>query len=493
LKLHIRSPEQTTSFQRRHPLCVLAAAALFAAVFGAPAGAGPQSDLFQPDVFGTESALRRRAPGLVDPQGRDCPLPAAGLSLPAAVDLALCRNPSTRSAWAAARQQAAALGSAESAWLPTITGTASESRTLAGDHVDATGNIVSGAQNTKDAAVSLTWTLYDFGGRGAHISSARHVLDAATATLSSTSQQVVFSAVQAYYGAVAADESLIAAKTTEETAAHSVEIARALRTGGVATLADVLQSETAFNQAVLARVQAEASAQSARGTLSVAIGWRADQPLKLEPEPVPAQVQPLTARMSDLMTEAAQQRPDLAAALAQRDAAEANVTVARAVGRPSISFQAGHSLAETTGVPNQNYNQIGIYLTVPIFSGFNVGYGVRQAQATLAGQDATAEQVRLRVSLDVWNAYYSLDSGNKQLGATANLTTTAEKNQEVALGRYQSGVGTIIDVLTAQTAAANARVLRINAELNWKVARAQLALALGRLTGAQPLADGALP
>jgi outer membrane protein TolC len=112
----------------------------------------------------------------------------------------------------------------------------------------------------------------------------------------------------------------------------------------------------------------------------------------------------------------------------------------------------------------------------------------------LAGQEANADQVRLTVSLDVWNAYYALDSANQQLGATANLTKTAQSNQDVALGRYQSGVGTILDVLTAQTAAANARQLRINAELSWKVARAQLALALGRLTGSQPLAgESSLP
>jgi outer membrane protein TolC len=312
--------------------------------------------------------------------------------------------------------------------------------------------------------------------------------------LSRASQQVVLSVVQAYYGVVAADATLTAAKTTEDTTARSVEIARTLRTAGVTTLADVLQSETANDQAVLSRVQAEVAAKSAQGTLAVAVGSRADQPLELELEPVPAEVQPLAARLSDLMAEAALQRPDLAAALAQRDAADANVTAARAVGRPSISIQGGRQIADTTGVPNQNYSQIGLYLTVPIFSGFNVGYTVRQAQAALAAAEATAEQVRLTVSLDVWNAYYGLDSANQQLGATAQLTKTAENNQEVALGRYQAGVGTIIDVLTAQTGAANARQLRINAELNWKVARAQLALAVGRLTGYQPLtAEEAVP
>jgi outer membrane protein TolC len=133
--------------------------------------------------------------------------------------------------------------------------------------------------------------LYDFGGRGAHIRSARSVLDATAGSLNSASHHVIFSVVQAYYGVVAADELLIAAKTTEETGARTVAITRAL---------------------------------------------------------------PLTARMSDLMAEATRQRPDLAAALAQRDAAEANVTVARALGRPSISFQGGHELSNTVGVPDQS-------------------------------------------------------------------------------------------------------------------------------------------
>jgi outer membrane protein TolC len=144
-------------------------------------------------------------------------------------------------------------------------------------------------------------------------------------------------------------------------------------------------------------------------------------------------------------------------------------------------------VAGETGALSQKYNQIGINVSVPIFSGFSVGYGVRQAQAALQSRQANAEQVRLNVSLDVWNAYYALDSANQQLSTTATLTKTADDNQDVAIGRYQAGVGTILDVLTAQTAAATAKQLRITAELSWRVARAQLALALGRLSSAQPL------
>ncbi len=461
-------------------------------VFSGTVAADPKSDLFQPDAFRTGKALRSRTAGMLDPRGRDCPVPDGLLTLPVAVDLALCRNPATRSAWAAARQQASALGGAESAWLPSVTGTDSESRYF-GPHVDVSGASVSSDQNTQDAAASLSWLLYDFGGRGAKIQGARLLLDSAADTLGRTAQQTVFNVVQSYYGVVAADASVIAAKSAEAAYARSVEISTALQKGGVASLADVLQAETAYDQAVISRVQAEYQAQTAASMLAVTIGTPADQAFKLDAERVPAEVPALTARMADLMRKAESQRPDLAAARAQRDAAEANVTVARAVGRPSFSFQASHNYSDTPSVPNQNYNQIGLYVTVPIFTGFSVAYGVRQAQAALESSEANVEQVRLSVTSDVWNAYYFLNSANQDLGASATLVKTADQNQQVALGRYQAGVGTILDLLTAQASAAAAAQTRITAELNWEVSRAQLILALGRLSGAEPLSDPALP
>src|SRR5580692_6075434 len=101
--------------------------------------ADPKDDTFQPDVFGTREALRSRTPGLEDPFNEACPLarPPTPMKLNQAVSIALCRNSATRSAWAAAHQQAAALGGAESNWLPSIQASDQETRTH-GPHVDAT-------------------------------------------------------------------------------------------------------------------------------------------------------------------------------------------------------------------------------------------------------------------------------------------------------------------------------------------------------------------
>ena len=116
---------------------------------------------------------------------------------------------------------------------------------------------------------------------------------------------------------------------------------------------------------------------------------------------------------------------------------------------------------------------------------------MRQAQAALLAQEANLEQIGLSVTLSVWNGYYALESANQQIGVSGDLVRTADDNLKVALGRYQAGVGSILDVLTAQTAVASAGQQRILSEEGWELARAQLAQALGRLSSAEPLAAGA--
>jgi len=444
------------------------------------------ADGLHPDVFQTESHLSSLS--FPDPIGQDCPAPKGALTLSNAIDEALCRNPATRLAWATARQQAAQLGAAESAWLPSVTANGADSR-VAGDHLNTLNQATSATQTSRDAAVTLSWTLYDFGGRSGRIESARQLLNAATANLNAVSQATIAQVANAYYAAHASETALAAARTTETNAAKSLEIAKTLQSGGIQTLGDVLQAETAYQQTVIARVDAERAAADARGALVVALGLPAGQSVTLAPEAVPSDVPTLGARLPDLMAEASRQRPDLTVALAARDAAQADLTVAKSAGRPTITVGASRSYLNTPGVVRENYKTIGLNVSVPLFNGFGTTYGIRSAAASVKEREASLEQTRLNISLDVWNAYHDLNAAIEQLTHTAALVKAAEANEEVAVGRYQSGIATILDVVTAQSAAGTARQTRIGAEYTWQVARAKLALALGRLTSAEPLAQ----
>ena len=120
-------------------------------------------------------------------------------------------------------------------------------------------------------------------------------------------------------------------------------------------------------------------------------------------------------------------------------------------------------------------------LKLPLLSGFSTTYQVRSAQANAEVSEAQRDSLSLQIALDVWNAYQSLITATQTIRTTIDLLASAEQSERVALGRYKAGVGSILDVLNAQSALASARLQRIQALLDWHVSRASLAKAVGVL------------
>ncbi len=464
----------------------VASTALLACLFaGLSSFAGAAHALGPADPFATD-ALTPPPPALrLDAEGNavPCPAPArdAVYGVVEVVDLALCSNPTTHEAWANARAQAAQVGIADSAWLPGLDGRAGGGR--------QTGD--SRAATTASASLTLSWLLYDSGARAATLEKARQLLAAASSTLDASVQNVFLAALQAYYNTQAARAAVAAARESEKASQESLSAAQVRYQVGTGTPADRLQAQTAASQATLGRLRAEGVLKIAYGTLAGVMGLDADTPLALDAPPAPADAalaSPASAeesrRIDALIEEARRRRPDLAAAQARVGAAQAAVDLARANGRPTLSLDGGPSWLRSdaggSGVTTQG-NALGVTLSVPIFSGFSTTYQVRSAQAGVQSASAQRDALRLQVAQDVWSAYQSLGTATHTVRTSADLLASAEQSERVALGRYKAGVGTILDLLNAQSALASARLQRIQALLDWYVSRATLAKAVGAL------------
>jgi TolC family type I secretion outer membrane protein len=407
--------------------------------------------------------------------------PAAGeLTLAQVVAEALCRNPQTRLSAAAIAAQAAQTGVAKSAYLPTLDADLGYGRNFTGD--DDFGSVSNRDDyNQASAGISLSYLVYDFGAREATLQQSRALLDAALSSHDRNIQTVTFNAVQSYYQTRAVDAALLAAQEAEKTSAASLDAARTRKDVGVATPADVLQAQTAHSQAVLTRIQAEGNRRVAQGQLANAMGLRADQPIRLSSAPPSGPEAVFEGNVSALMEQAMKQRPDLAATAAQQRAAESNVDAVRASGRPRVSLNATADTADTTGRDRDDGGRIGLNLTIPLFTGFNTTYRTKVAQAGVESAAAQHEQLRLQTTLDVWSAYQQLQTATQAVRSSEDLLASALQAQEVAFGRYQAGVGSVLDLLNAQSALAAARQQRVQAAFDLDVARVALALALGGL------------
>jgi len=452
-------------------------------------------DPYPADPFKVMGAGSRLPPGLAHNSIADpCVLsaPSSSVQLADAVEHALCHNPQTRGAWANIRAQAAQVGVATAAYLPTLNASIQGVRdhailntpvypTLSTDH----------ASTYQTDTITLSWMLYDFGARSAALEYAKQLLVAAQANYDNALQKTFASTIKDYYAAAAAQDAVVAARENEQTAKQSLKVASARMSGGVAAVSDQLQAQTAYSQAVITRVKAEGTLHNTMGVLALDMGQPIGRVAMVSHvDDATSAVSSDSNTIHEMLAEAERQHPSLRAARAQRDAAMSKADQVRAQGRPSISLTARASRSTQpeslgTGMPTTparaQERYVGLQLDIPIFEGFGRTYQIRNAEAQVEVQEATLADAEQQVAKDVWTSYQDLKTSEENVQATRDLLDSAQAAFNAGKKRYQTGVVDILELLNVQTALATARQQRIQAIADWHTARYQLASALGKL------------
>jgi outer membrane protein TolC len=128
---------------------------------------------------------------------------------------------------------------------------------------------------------------------------------------------------------------------------------------------------------------------------------------------------------------------------------------------------------------------------VPLFSGFEHHYDVERARAEAEEENARADVLANQVRLQVWTSYYDLETAAQRFATAQDFLAAADESARVAAGRYQEGVGSILDLLAAQSALANARAQKILVRADWLLSLARLAHDTGTLAAEGPIATAA--
>ena len=406
-------------------------------------------------------------------------LPSAPLTLVAALDTALCRAPQTQATWAQAKVQAALLDTAKADRFPTV------SANLTNNNNDTDSNHT----RLQTASVQLAYTLFDFGQREARIDQAHALLNAAQANTDTTLANVWLATSKAYFDAGRATAQIAAFKVAEQSAQASLAAAERRLAVGTASPLEVLQARAALSQARLDRTKAESLLTSANGNLALAMSLPPQQLPALAALPrvspqLPAEAQQLPL----LLQQAVNHRPEVRAALTSLNAAEANVQLANAQNRPVLAMTAGLGANRFTP-PQNNYHSGNVTLTLKLPLDFNgsIAAGQRGAEALREARQADLTRIQQGVENEAWQAYQSIRTSLATTAAADDLAHAARQAHEAALARYQVGLSSTLDVLTAQTSRATAEQQRISAQFDWLLARATLAYALGGSLPADPL------
>jgi Outer membrane protein len=182
----------------------------------------------------------------------------------------------------------------------------------------------------------------------------------------------------------------------------------------------------------------------------------------------------------DLLPLALKARPDLRALAEQVRAQEATISAIRGGYAPAL----GASTALTDAGPaldNMAWNwNAALTLTWQIFGGGITKQQVREASATgsvLRGQYEIQHQ---QIRLDLEQARLAVRAAKASEEATHEAVVNAREQLRLAEGRYQAGVGNMIELGDSQVALTTVSAQEVQAHFNLATARAQLLLALGQ-------------
>jgi outer membrane protein TolC len=396
------------------------------------------------------------------------------LTLARAVERALCANPATRTAWLAARLRAAELGQAQSAYLPELS--------LGGSLARSGDSVLPNDHSAWAYGLEAQYLLYDFGGRAARRDAAEALLAAALASHDADVRLLYLQTVGTYFSLLAAQGSAAAARETEASALEALNAASARVAAGTAIPVDRLQAKTFYTQRQIERIRAEGDVALLRGELAALMGDAGQAAWTLrDDEPAFGQSLDLSSAVDALVEAARTRRPELRAAEAELLAREADVRSATADGRPRLSafFDARR---QDSGSFASTSSSVGVSLTVPLFTGFRTTYRVAAARTLAELAAVERDRVDNQVALDVWRAYHRLLSETEADSRSADLVESAAAAERLALGRYRAGLGILLDVLSAQASLALARQTQLQTHLGLRVARAELAQAMGELS-----------
>ena len=417
------------------------------------------------------------------------------------MDLALRNNPQTRQSWALALASAQEYGASRGSLFPTISAgvnlTHSNStigsglngaQFSSGGSIDSTGGAsprigTTGGTRTQLApSISLSYLVFDLGGRAGTIESAKQRAIAADLAHNATVQNVVLEVESSLFSYLATralrDAQLVSVQEAQADTAAAEERLRV----GVATLEEVLQTRTALAQARYQLATFDGTLLAARGNLAAAMGLPANARFDIPSVTEREQICEISASVDTLINRAIAERPEIAESRATAASLAAQVRVARSAGYPALTLSSTGSYTNSSAVNATGRNlSLVLGVQIPIFNGFARQYDVRAAQAQYQAGLAQVASTQQQVAVQVFASYAALQTATQRIRAAEDLLTSAQQSSDVALGRYREGVGTIVDVLLARSALATARAEEIQARWEWHTALAQLAHDTGTL------------
>ena len=398
------------------------------------------------------------------------------VTLQDAIALAMEHSPSIIQARGNIRVAEATKRQSISDWLPTLSGSGSWSRGSSLRFNEATQTNVPSASSSFNGSLSTSLTIFDGLRRPGNNRARRADLESSEAAYTTQEFQISLQTKQAFFNALAAEELVRVAGAQIERTTQQLSVSRDRLAAGAAIRSDTLSSFVQAANAQLQLINAQTQRATASADLARLIGFDGDVQAVSDPSiQVIAELDTAQLRL-----EALQFGPDIQQVEASARSADAQVTVSRAGYFPSLSISYSRSLAGArVNDLNTSWNAR-LNISVPIFNGFSRETGMARSRATQDAAHAQIDDTRRLVHAQLTQQFAALRSAQLRSQIAAASLEASTEDLRVQQERYRLGAATILEVMTSQVNVDQAEVDRVQARLDYFLAKAQIEAIVGR-------------
>jgi outer membrane protein TolC len=331
-------------------------------------------------------------------------------------------------------------------------------------------------------ALTLSQPLFQAGEAALGYQQAKLTREMARAQGLKRRQEVIFQVIRAFFGLHLARERHRVLTQALETARRHRELVHRRYEAGAAIRADALSAEVHLAKIRQEEMQAAAQVGVSQSALDTAVGKpeTASRPLA----PAPGEPAPLPPRREELLQVAQARRPDLQELRLAAQAAHKETQKARLNHLPRARLVAEYDVDQ-----RRLFGPSGDSFTVMALLHLNLFNGLADLarQRESAAREATARELE-RELLDhirhqVTEAALHLKTARERYQVATTVVTEARESLRLIRLRYEEGLTLLLDLLSAEDAAKEADLRRLEALFDTHLAHAGLELALGTLSG----------
>jgi len=336
-----------------------------------------------------------------------------------------------------------------------------------------------------ESGVSAGMNLFNGGRDGLNREMAKTDLTISQLDRDGIENQVLATAIGAYFDVLAAANFTAVAEESVDTTRSQLRIMDVRFQAGSALKTDLLSLQVRMAETEEVLVQSRNRQHLAKAALAEILGVEPDIPFGLseaKPRAVDVPDGPLSA-----LDFALDHRPELASVRERLRRSKMALDATRAGYLPQVDFMTRYYADD----PEMKYSTdranwtAALYLNWKIFDGFATKSNRAEALSQLQETMAADRKTLLAVKFDVKRAYLNLNEAQERLKVTTSNVSTAKETFELVKRQYEGGAADITRYLEAELAYNRSRMSETAAYFDREKARAQIARAIGHWTGSR--------